>query len=404
MPTVTPIINTQLDTLNSKLDKQNALLEVMAASSLRELASDWQGLADLADSGLFGEAFAIGDQFVDTWMDKASNQEYTYPYQLNHIGSVELHDGEVLSNRPFLQAHFAHPFGVQFSHQRAFLKCPNGLSAGTYYFTIESAWGTNVQAGDVVAFTTTVDVPAGGRVSGCYGAPDQAKNNWRIYTHSADGKTILETITPVFSVAGTNLGTIKASVRNGNLNSMQETAYGWNRWSTSALRQYLNSAEGVGAWWTAQDEWDIAPDQLTTKHGFLSGCSEDFINAIKEVKVVTYPNTVYDDTAGNTPDITYDKVFIPSLEQMFIQPQKEGEGEYHEYWKHRSGSPTPLESSQTYPQMITYAVENHTSAQHVRLRSASRGNATHTWCVYSSGNVGSTNSSVAYRFAPLVVL
>lgn len=405
MPTVTPIINSQLDTLNSKLDKQNALLEVMAASSLRELASDWQGLADLADSGLFGEAFAIGDQFVDTWTDKASNQEYTYPYQLNHIGSVELHDGEVLSNRPFLQAHFAHPFGVQFSHQRAFLKCPNGLSAGTYYFTIESAWGTNVQAGDVVAFTTTVDVPAGGRVSGCYGAPDQAKNNWRIYTHSADGKTILETITPVFSVAGTNLGTIKASVRNGNLNSMQETAYGWNRWSTSALRQYLNSAEGVGAWWTAQDEWDIAPDQLTTKHGFLSGCSEDFINAIKEVKVVTYPNTVYDDTAGNTPDITYDKVFIPSLEQMFIQPQKEGEGEYHEYWKRRSGSPTPLARSQTYPQMITYAVENHTSAQPVRLRSAYRGNAYGTWLVRSSGNVnGYYYSSDAYRFAPIVVL
>lgn len=404
MPTVTPIINSQLDTLNSKLDKQNALLEVMAASSLRELASDWQGLADLADSGLFGEAFAIGDQFVDTWTDKASNQEYTYPYQLNHIGSVELHDGEVLSNRPFLQAHFAHPFGVQFSHQRAFLKCPNGLSAGTYYFTIESAWGTNVQAGDVVAFTTTVDVPAGGRVSGCYGAPDQAKNNWRIYTHSADGKTILETITPVFSVAGTNLGTIKASVRNGNLNSMQETAYGWNRWSTSALRQYLNSAEGVGAWWTAQDEWDIAPDQLTTKHGFLSGCSEDFINAIKEVKVVTYPNTVYDDTAGNTPDITYDKVFIPSLEQMFIQPQKEGEGEYHEYWKRRSGSPTPLARNQTYPQMITYAVENHTSAQYVRLRSASRGGAYYTWYVTSSGLVYHTDSSYALRFAPLVVL
>lgn len=404
MPTVTPIINAQLDTLNSKLDKQNALLEVMAASSLRELASDWQGLADLADSGLFGEAFAIGDQFVDTWTDKASNQEYTYPYQLNHIGSVELHDGEVLSNRPFLQAHFAHPFGVQFSHQRAFLKCPNGLLAGTYYFTIESAWGTNVQEGDVVAFTTTVDVPAGGRVSGCYGAPDQAKRNWRIYTHSADGKTILETITPVFSVAGTNLGTIKASVRNGDLNSMQETVYGWNRWSTSALRQYLNSAAGVGAWWTAQDEWDIAPDQLTTKHGFLSGCSEDFINAIKEVKVVTYPNTVYDDTAGNTPDITYDKVFIPSLEQMFIQPQKEGEGEYHEYWKRRSGSSTPLARSQTYPQMITYAVENHTSAQFVRLRSATRGYAHFTWYVYSSGNVASNYSSNAYRFAPLVVL
>ena len=391
--------------LLSKLDKQNALLEVQAASALRDLSSDWAGLADLADSGLFGEAYSIGDQFVDTWKDKAANTDYTYPFQLNHIGNVELEDGEALSNRPFLQAHYAHPFGVQFSHQRAFLRCPDGLAVGTYYVVIESAWGNNVSAGDVVCFTTTVAVPAGGRVSGMYGAPDQAKSNWRVYTHSADGKTVLETITPTFTSSGTNLGTIKASTRSGNLNSMQEAAYGWNRWKTSALRQYLNSAAGVGSWWTAQDDWDIAPSELTTKQGFLSGCSDAFIEAIKKVKVITYPNTVYDDTAGNTPDVTYDKVFIPSLEQMFINPQKSGEGEYHEYWKRKSGRSTVMAQYQTYPNIITYAVENHTSAQAVRLRSAFHGGACVTWPVSSSGVVGTLSvASNSFRCAPLVVL
>lgn len=393
------------ETFKEAMNKQNALLEVMAASSLRDLSSDWMGLSDLADSGLFGDAYAIGDQFVDTWTDTAANQEYTYPYQLNHVGNVELQDGEILENRPFLQAHYAHPFGVQFSHQRAFLKCPEGLAAGTYYFTVESSWGTHVSSGDVVCFTTTVDVPAGGRVSGCYGAPDNAKSGWKVYTHSADGKTVLETITPTFSASGTNLGTMKLNTRNGNLNSCQEMAYGWNRWSTSALRQYLNSAAGVGAWWTAQDEWDIAPDQLTTKAGFLAGCPEEFVEALKAVKVVTYPNTVQDDTGGNTPDITYDKVFIPSLEQIFCVPQKAGEGEYHEYWKRRSGATSPLAQWGTYPNIITYAVENHTSAQHVRLRSAYRGSANLTWYVYSSGSVSSSyHASNAGRFSPLVVL
>lgn len=387
-----------------KFDKQNAMLEVLAASSLRELASDWTGLADLADTGLFGEAFSIGDQFTDTWKDKATNTEYAYPMQLNHIGNVELQDGEILANRPFLQAHYAHPFGVQFSHQRAFLRCPEGLAAGTYYFTIESKWGTNVAAGDIVCFTTTVAVPEGGRVAGCYGAPDQAKSNWRIYTYSADGKTILETITPTFTASGTSLGTQKYATRNGDLNSCQEMAYGWNRWSTSALRQYLNSAAGVGGWWTAQDDWDIAPEQLTTKHGFLSGWPEELIDAIKAVKVVTYPNTVQDDTGGETPDITYDRVFLPSLEQIYVEPQKAGEGEYHEYWKRRSGAQSPLARGQTYPNMITYAVENHTSAQYVRLRSASRGYAYDTWLVYSSGFVGNGAASYALRFSPLVVL
>lgn len=395
----------KMDNFAKKMDKQNALLEVMAASALRELASDWEGLADLADSGLFAQAYSIGDQFVDIWKDVANNNaEYAYPYQLNHIGSVELKDGEVLSNRPFLQAHYAHPFGVQFSHQRAFLRCPSGLAAGTYYFTIESAWGNNVSAGDVVCFTTTIAVPEGGRVAGCYGAPDQAKSNWKIYTYSADGKTILETITPTFTASGTDIGTVKLNTRNGDLNSMQETAYGWNRWKTSALRQYLNSDAAVGNWWVAQDEWDIAPDQLTTKKGFLSGCPEGFINALKEVKVTTYPNTVNDDTGGNTPDITYDRVFLPSLEQIFVNPQKSGEGEYHEYWKRKSGATSPLAQYGTYPQMITYAVDNHTSAQSVRLRSAGRGNAYIPWHVYSSGNVSSSFASNAIRFAPLVVI
>ena len=152
------------EALLEKLDKQNGLLEVMAASAMSALSSDWAGLARLADSGLFGEAYSIGDQFVDTWKDKAANQDYTYPLQLNHIGNVELQDGETLEARPFLQAHYAHPFGVQFSHQRAFLACPAGLAAGTYYFTIESSWGNNVSAGDIVCFTTTQAVPEGGRV------------------------------------------------------------------------------------------------------------------------------------------------------------------------------------------------------------------------------------------------
>ena len=211
---------------------------------------------------------------------------------------------------------------------------------------------------------------------------------------------------PTFTASGTSLGTQKLNTRNGNLNSTQEMAYGWNRWKTSAIRQYLNSAAGTGSWWTAQDEWDIAPTELTTKQGFLSGWDDDFLEAIKTVKVTTYPNTVQDDTGGNTPDITYDKVFLPSLEQMYCVPQKSGEGEYHEYWKRRSGATAPLAQYGTYPNMITYAVENHASAQYVRLRSARRGYAFFTWGVSSSGNVGYYYyvASYSFRFAPLVVL
>ena len=76
------------------------------------------------------------------------------------------------------------------------------------------------------------------------------------------------------------------------------------------------------------DMFDIAPDQLTTKAGFLSGCSEAFINVIKPVAVKTYLNTVQDAEIGEY-EITYDKGFLPSSEEMYITPQKAGEGESH---------------------------------------------------------------------------
>lgn len=387
---------------NTEVNIGDLLKQIATVQTGTVDVSSWTKIRNLRKSGLAEKVLTVGDIIDDTWTDVAAPKEYSYQWHVADFQPIELQNGDTEASM-LVQAHWAHPFGVQFSHQRAFLACPDGLPVGSYYFTIESAWGNNVKAGDIVCFKTTKVVPAGGRVSGCYGAPDQAKANWRIYTHSADGKTQIETITPTFTKtdSATNLGTQHLNKREGNLNSTQEMAYGWNRWKTSALRQYLNSEAAKGAWWTAQDEWDVAPDQLKDKAGFLSGCSADFLSALQIVKVTTFANTVND---GGGEDTTYDRVFIPSMEQMYCAPQIKGEGTYLEYWKQRSGATAPLAQWGTYPNIITYAVENHTSPQIMRLRSAARGNAYDTWCVSSSGNVGSSNASNARRFAPLVVI
>lgn len=387
---------------NTEVNIGDLLKQIATVQTGTVDVSSWTKIRNLRKSGLAEKVLTVGDIIDDTWTDVAAPKEYPYQWHVADFQPIELQNGDTEASM-LVQAHWAHPFGVQFSHQRAFLACPDGLPVGSYYFTIESAWGNNVKAGDIVCFKTTKVVPAGGRVSGCYGAPDQAKANWRIYTHSADGKTQIETITPTFTKtdSATNLGTQHLNKREGNLNSTQEMAYGWNRWKTSALRQYLNSEAAKGAWWTAQDEWDVAPDQLKDKAGFLSGCSADFLSALQIVKVTTFANTVND---GGGEDTTYDRVFIPSMEQMYCAPQIKGEGTYLEYWKQRSGATAPLAQWGTYPNIITYAVENHTSPQNIRLRSASRGYASHTWYVYSSGNVSTNYASNASRFAPLVVI
>lgn len=388
---------------NTEVNIGDLLKQIATVQTGTVDVSSWTKIRNLRKSGLAEKVLTVGDIIDDTWTDVAAPKEYPYQWHVADFQPIEMQNGDTEASM-LVQAHWAHPFGVQFSHQRAFLACPDGLPVGSYYFTIESAWGNNVKAGDIVCFKTTKVVPAGGRVSGCYGAPDQAKANWRIYTHSADGKTQIETITPTFTKtdSATNLGTQHLNKREGNLNSTQEMAYGWNRWKTSALRQYLNSEAAKGAWWTAQDEWDVAPDQLKDKAGFLSGCSADFLSALQVVKVTTFANTVND---GGGEDTTYDRVFIPSMEQMYCAPQIKGEGTYLEYWKQRSGATAPLAQWGTYPNIITYAVENHTSPQSMRLRSANRGSASSTWYVNSSGYVYSyCIASDANRFAPLVVI
>ena len=106
-----------------------------------------------------------------------------------------------------------------------------------------------------------------------------------------------------------------------------------------------------------------------------------------------------DKSDGDT-EVTYDRFFPLSLEEMYIEPQLAGEGEACPYWKHASGLATKMKQYQAYPQIRTFAIENHISPQYVRLRSAFRGNAYIAWYVTASGSVNYASAISAYRCAP----
>ena len=122
------------------------------------------------------------------------------------------------------------------------------------------------------------------------------------------------------------------------------------------------------------------------------------------IKVTTALNTVTDKADGDT-EVTYDKIFLPSLEQIYVVPQLKGvEGEYWEYWKRATGAVSPQAQYGTYQERITYGIEAQTSAQFVRLRSASRGIGYHAWSVYTGGYVNSNGAYYAWRCAPACVI
>lgn len=364
----------------------------------QENLSDWTQLSGLSKNGYLKELLDFGDQIKETWTDTTTNQAYEFPWQITHFDEAELEDGEIIQGT-FLEAHYTVPFGVQFSN-RAFLRCPDGLEAGTYHLKLEKDWGDNAKADTYWQFTLTKPVPAGGSVAGFTRMPDTATSTWKATSYAADGITTIETVAITSGSDGTDLGTMQFTTRNGNLNSMQESGYGWNRWKYSAARQWLNSDQPKNKWWKKQDDWDIAPSQLSQKDGFLCGLPADMIAVLKPVKVITLANTVSD---GGVTDITYDKVFLASFVEMNININTD-EGTPHEYWQRRTNSKTKLEPWKSYPCMIRYSAANHTSPQNVFSRSASRGSAYGVMFVSTDGGVSGAGAWNSSTCAPLVFI
>ena len=171
---------------------------------------------------------------------------------------------------------------------------------------------------------------------------------------------------------------------------------GYNRWSHSAYRQLLNSTAGVGEWWTAQHVGDVAPSQLSQYRGYLAGFRVEDLAAMQTIKIMTAKNTVSDD---GTLEETWDKMWLPSIKEVYGVEQLAGEGDsWAEYWHTYIGMTVPTNDANNLRKV--YAVENHSSAQHVRLRSAGRGNSLSVWYINTSGQVANTNASSANRSVP----
>lgn len=372
----------------------------------------------IVQSGEARNVFRIGDRIVLKYND--GSNDYNLPWNIVHFGDVKLADDSVVPGM-FIQSHYAMQ-GVQFDQNEGFYVVPSGgLPAGTYYFTMGNSWGSNVVNGKSYMFTTTESYAEGdiwqlgNATSEVSALPDSAPSTWRVRTYKASGNVVAGMATSPTEIlelsegtTGTFLGTLSSSTKYGTsgLNNMQRSAYGYNRWSQSAMRQFLNSSANIGGWYTPQNPYDRKPDQLATMRGFMAGFEQEFLNILKPVKVVTALNTVSDTDIG-TSEVTYDTFFPASLEQEYCEPQLANvEGEYWEYWKQKLGANTPQESgsANANPRHIRYGYNAQGTAQTCRLRSAYRGSASYTWYVSTTGGVSYSYATYAVRCAPACVI
>ena len=361
-------------------------------------ASDWLGVKKLVDHGVAAKRLPVGTQIIDTWA-KAAGTEYSAPWDVVH----HLQNGDM-----YLNWHYAFPDGVPFDEPEAIYYAPaGGLAAGTYHILIGTAYGTGWDTAKAIQFTLNNAMDENDQLVISMGTDNKNDptngRTWNVYAKGST--TSKDTGTTSNGTGGTSLGTIgavNAHRTNGNLNAISRVVYGSGRWKESAIRQWLNSEAAAGSWWSAQNGWDRPPAVATTLRGFLAGCSADFLSILEPVDVVTALNT-QEGFASDT-ETTQDRIFLPCLENWYINPEKSGEGDEWDYYKalaQEAGLSGKFQRSSTYEILKKYNVSSTTSAVTVWLRSCNRGLASSAWLVTGSGYVnGYGTAYVAFRGCP----
>lgn len=401
-----PIINSQLDETNLILRGIRGDLDIMAARDRADILTDYATIGHIVGAGNASALFNYGDQLATKWTDKGAQgePEYDNPLDICRMGTRLLQNGETINTVTVAQ-HYATNHGIPFDPRQAAFAFVAPGAADTFNFLMTNQpW----YAGDVgkhFKFTlTTQTIPVGAQLvfTNSYNATVEG-TKIQLF---ADGTstTPLEEATISVGEGGTYLGELTSAGidETTGVNSIQCALLGYNRWSTSVYRQYLNSS-GLN-WYAPKTIFSRPPDSATLAlPGYMSGFDEEFLSIVNPTRVRTALNHVTDTGIGEYED-TYDFFYLPSLQEIYTIPQVPSvdEGEPFEYYKRALGLTTP---SQHYPSVYDAykigSITNHTVPVYCRLRSAYVSSAYYTWYVDTSGYVNYSYANYSYRSTPV---
>ena len=306
--------------------------------------------------------YDVGDEYLSSYKDILTDTTYENPLiVLDDPMELELENGSVTEVLP-VQMKYATLESLQYSGAQALFVFPNGLSAGTYNFTLGDAY-LSTSSGTKFQFTLAEDIPDNGKLGlySAYGGLPNSFNNLKAVTYDPTGKNVIEYSSDYISTGsgGTSLGTAYANTRNGNINSLANAIKGTDNWSRSSIRQWLNSDAAAGEWWQANDKFDVAPYNLNDIPGFLAGLPSELRARLRAVKTVSIERN---DDNLKRPVSTYDYVVLPSLSQVYteestVYADSRNEGEAFEYWKGVNGTEYPWKNSTYAPNSVETPTE-----------------------------------------------
>ena len=162
--------------------------------------------------------------------------------------------------------------------------------------------------------------------------------------------------------------------------------FGYNKWSESNIRQWLNSNGSANNWFVPQNEYDLC--SYSNIDGFMKGFTDSsFLNCLTTTKNTTALNNV---DAGGGSEITEDTFFLPSIKE--INGSNNNNIAEGVYW------------SETFPDQNSRIKYNNNSASNWWLRSSPTGKAYDSYCVNSTGLLNGSTAYASYGLVPACVV
>ena len=366
--------------------------------------SSWQAAQDIVRAGLANKAFNIGDQLLANYngspvaWDIIDHDAHT-PVNpaLTHTMPLLLHDIAAYGTIPFCPSQLLYYTAEE-------------LPAGNYKFTLDhGAYGGVTGQDGTYMFTTDVAIPADGGIrhsaagasKGGYAKTDITAGKVIIYG-GGDARAVVkdnivcsewDDVTECYDLGTFTARSLTYHTADGKHNFTERSAYGSNRWKTSAARQWLNSdaapvpdgSEIVSNWYTRQTVFDRPPEGAKLA-GYLYGIDPELKAVICPVKVKTaLPDQ--ERIEGATYEETEDTVWLPSMTEVYGSANSDvAEGSQFEYWK-----------DTTNAAKIKY---QGSTARYWWLRGPHPGYANSVRYVYTSGVLGDRHADHAHGLVP----
>lgn len=295
-------------------------------------ANQWESVQRIVRNGTASKIFPVGTKMychrgndILEWDVIGIDHDTPTDPQFTHSLTLQLHD--------------CFSTLLQFDAPEAFYYAENGLEAGTYHFTIDSAYDATYNDLTSYQFTLAQAVPTGGQL--CFGWTYNTQASAAKVTSyaSATSTTTIEQVAVSEGTGGRNIGELSvAGDFANNLNSIQRVRYGSNNYKESTIRQWLGSSAVAGSVWTPQTNFDRPPAWKDTTAGFMNGMDADFLTAIGKTHIVTARNTICD---GGGYDETDDYFFLLSRSEVYGGDEVSGvnEGAAYPYYSDYSGLP-----------------------------------------------------------------